>query len=356
MPVPNPLSCSSSYTGSLSSLPPTATELAFLFLPSAPFLHLFLILTYDLHIGTFVEKQKKPNLRSLVLIGSFVSILSFNRWQNVHYIDIDLCTLTSFLSCYCFFLFLQLVHRQTQLSCTTHSLTSVHAHLDRTGLESIVFSETSAVILSSCIHTSLGMVFDGLVFTPWTTPWSPSGVPKKFLMGCLCVSMFPSFVTKRASSCHSHRDVPSMWHASRYNNTQHHNHTHDADILALKYAPVAAVVSPARSPCSHRARSFACDATDSLGSTDTPCSNVFAYRSANKQRPCLDSDSGSDFDLLSCHSWHHLSLSCISCLSCLLCQSCPPPCSYVISRARFMASCPTHSEHRLQVRLSWCPH
>ena len=51
-----------------------------------------------------------------------------------------------------FFFFLQLVHRKTPLSCTIHSLTSVHAHLDRTGLESIVFSETSAV-LSSCTRT-----------------------------------------------------------------------------------------------------------------------------------------------------------------------------------------------------------
>ena len=38
-------------------------------------------------------------------------------------------------------------------SCNIHRLTSVHAHLDRTGLESIVFAETSAVILSSWNHT-----------------------------------------------------------------------------------------------------------------------------------------------------------------------------------------------------------
>ena len=38
------------------------------------------------------------------------------------------------------------------LSTDRHNLTSVEAHLDRTGLESIVFSDTSAVILSSCIH------------------------------------------------------------------------------------------------------------------------------------------------------------------------------------------------------------
>ena len=66
--------------------------------------------------------------------------------------EVDLGTLTSFLPCFFFFFFLQLVHRKTQLSCTIHSLTSVHAHLDRTGLESIVFSETSAV-LSSCTRT-----------------------------------------------------------------------------------------------------------------------------------------------------------------------------------------------------------
>ena len=87
----------------------------------------------------------------------FVSILSFHSGQHVHYIDTHLCTLTSFLPCrFCFFL-LQLVHRQTQLSCTIHSLTSMHAHLDRAGLESIVFSETNAVMLLSCNHTPSAM-------------------------------------------------------------------------------------------------------------------------------------------------------------------------------------------------------
>ena len=45
--------------------------------------------------------------------------------------------------------FSELVQRQTQLSRMIHSLTSVHAHLDRTGFESIV----CGVMLSPCNHT-----------------------------------------------------------------------------------------------------------------------------------------------------------------------------------------------------------
>ena len=63
--------------------------------------------------------------------------------------DIDLCTPTSFLPCFLFLL--QLVHRQTQLSFTTHSLASVHAHLDRTGIESIVFSSRSTTTRPKCL-------------------------------------------------------------------------------------------------------------------------------------------------------------------------------------------------------------
>ena len=51
-----------------------------------------------------------------------------------------------------FFFFFQLVHRQTQFTCTIHSLTSVHAHLDRTGLESIVFFQEQ---LQSYCHVVL---------------------------------------------------------------------------------------------------------------------------------------------------------------------------------------------------------
>ena len=90
-------------------------------------------------------------------IPHLVSIPSLNSWREVFCMDIDLCTLTSFSAC--FFFLLQLVHRQTPLSCTIHSLTSVRAHLDRTDLESIVFSETSAVMLSSCTHTHLLNLF-----------------------------------------------------------------------------------------------------------------------------------------------------------------------------------------------------
>ena len=55
--------------------------------------------------------------------------------------------------------------------------------------------------------------------------------------------------------------------------------------------------------------------TDSLGSTNIPCSSGLSYHSANKQRPCWDSDSDSGFDLclLSCRPCRHLSLSCLSC-------------------------------------------
>ena len=51
---------------------------------------------------------------------------------------------TNIVPSLCFSFFFQLVHRQTQFSCTVHGLTSVLAHLDRTGLDSIVFAETSA--------------------------------------------------------------------------------------------------------------------------------------------------------------------------------------------------------------------
>ena len=44
------------------------------------------------------------------------SVPSFTIWQNVHYIDIDLCTLTLFS-----YVFLQLVHIQTQICCTPQS-------------------------------------------------------------------------------------------------------------------------------------------------------------------------------------------------------------------------------------------
>ena len=48
--------------------------------------------------------------------------------------------------------------------------------------------------------------------------------------------------------------------------------------------------------------------TDSLGSTNIPCSRGLSYHSANKQRPCWHWDSVSDFELclLSCLSCHHL--------------------------------------------------
>ena len=39
---------------------------------------------------------------------------------------------------------------------------------------------------------------------------------------------------QRSASCYSH--WASMWHESQYNHTQHHHHTHEANILALVYA------------------------------------------------------------------------------------------------------------------------
>ena len=59
-----------------------------------------------------------------------------------------LCTLTSFLPVVFFPSFSLSTDRHSSV-WTIHSMTSVHAHLDRTGLELIVFAETSAVILSS---------------------------------------------------------------------------------------------------------------------------------------------------------------------------------------------------------------
>ena len=57
----------------------------------------------------------------------------------------------------------------------------------------------------------------------------------------------------------------------------------------------------------------------------TFCAQMDFFHSAKKQRPCLDSGSGSDVDLLSCVSCHQLSLSGLSCRrSCRVCQRCPP--------------------------------
>ena len=41
---------------------------------------------------------------------------------------------------------------------------------------------------------------------------------------------------QKGASGNSHSDVPRMSHESEYNYTQRHYHTHDANILALKYA------------------------------------------------------------------------------------------------------------------------
>ena len=71
-------------------------------------------------MGTTEEWRRLRACQQRFLSSKGVSILSFNSWQNVHYIDIDRCTQTSFFPC-CFYL-LQLVHRQTQLSWTIHSL------------------------------------------------------------------------------------------------------------------------------------------------------------------------------------------------------------------------------------------
>ena len=75
-----------------------------------------------------------------------------------------LCTLTSFLPC-CFLFF-----SSFSLSTDRHNLTSVEAHLDRTGLESIVFSDTRAVILSSCIHKK-SVCWS--TYSSWSIGWVP---------------------------------------------------------------------------------------------------------------------------------------------------------------------------------------
>ena len=75
-------------------------------------------------------------------------------------------------------------------------------------------------------------------------PGQPHGFPpesKKMLMTCV-FSFWCDFLSRmgltlqNGASCHWHCDVPLMWNESRYNHTQHHYHTHDANILALKYA------------------------------------------------------------------------------------------------------------------------
>ena len=62
-----------------------------------------------------------------------LSSSSLNMWQIVHYTDIDICTLTQSLPCCCLpcFFLLQLVHRQTQLSCTTLILTRARTWIEQ---------------------------------------------------------------------------------------------------------------------------------------------------------------------------------------------------------------------------------
>ena len=71
-----------------------------------------------------------------------VSSFSFNMWQIVHYIDIDICTLTQSLPCCClpcclsFFLFSLSTDRHS--SVVQYSSWFPCTHMDRTGLEFIL--------------------------------------------------------------------------------------------------------------------------------------------------------------------------------------------------------------------------
>ena len=64
----------------------------------------------------------------------------------------------------------------------------------------------------------------------------PSPVSHKNGHGMFFFSSAKGLTLQSRASCYSHCDVPSMWHESRHNHKQHHQHTHDANILALKYA------------------------------------------------------------------------------------------------------------------------
>ena len=66
-------------------------------------------------------------------MNSNVSSFSFDTWQIVRYTDIDICTQTRSLPCCClaWFFLLQLIHRQTQLSCTMPILTRVRTCIEQ---------------------------------------------------------------------------------------------------------------------------------------------------------------------------------------------------------------------------------
>ena len=70
--------------------------------------------------------RRSFGFKSWMVRSRGVSILFYNSWHNVHNLEIDICTLTSFIT-----FFFQFVHKQTQLSCTQHSIFSVHSQLNQ---------------------------------------------------------------------------------------------------------------------------------------------------------------------------------------------------------------------------------
>ena len=88
-----------------------------------------------------------------------VSSFSFNMWQIVHCIDIDICTLTQPLPCRCLpcCFSLQFIHRQTQISCTILILTRARTWIEQ-ALSSFCLCETRTVhtvILTSYNSTEI---------------------------------------------------------------------------------------------------------------------------------------------------------------------------------------------------------
>ena len=118
------------------------------------------------------------------------SVLTVDR--NVH-IDIVLCTLTIVPSLLLFFSFFSL---STDRHGSEYTVDSPCTHIwIETGLESIVFSETTAVILSSCLHTCFPFF---LSFSP-TRPLAVSISVSPSL--CLFLSLSPSSCVPCPSSC-----------------------------------------------------------------------------------------------------------------------------------------------------------
>ena len=93
------------------------------------------------------------SIRGYVMVESLCSSFSFNMWQIVHYIDIDICTLTQSLPCWCplcCLFFSSSAYLQTgHSSVVQHSSGLVHAHGSNRPWVQFVFS----VFAKRTVHT-----------------------------------------------------------------------------------------------------------------------------------------------------------------------------------------------------------